>query len=367
MLRNVLWLSTTLAAVITTVAVSSHLQASLDSSFPYPTKTALLGAATSEQLRERLGQEPLQAAVLRELAAQKDSQFELLTLSQKVSRRDPLAQLLLIEQATDQGDIATALEHYAVLLAISPGMQRGIIDLLGKAAHEPEIFKVLANYRNQAWFPAVMNRMATETATGEAILNLLKARPTAKEALTAPDQIGTLISLMLAKPDPQHAFALLELQSPRNSGLAYFGFSPTTLNGQLAPITWKLTKNVVPLPDYGEDAVALQVTALPNVRTSVAERFTALKPGNYHLAGTADVSNAPKLQIQWDARCKGDGAASNIINKSTSPSLNGGKFEMYVTLPDPCPVQHWQLAILGDDARLTSIVTIREIRLEPVN
>ena len=367
MLRFVIWFATTLVAVTTTVVVSSSVQSSLSSSFPYPAKFNSLDEAPPAQLVELLGQEPLQAAVLRELSTRQKVRVDLLALSQKVSRRDPLAQLLLIEHTTDQGDIAAALEHYAVLLAISPGMQRGIIDLLGKAAREPEIFSALVVYRKKQWFPAVMNRMVAETNTGAATLDLLEARPSAKEALTAPDHIGSLISMMLAKPDPQYAFAFLDQHRTHDSNIAHFGFSPTALNGRFAPLTWKLAKHVVALPDNGEDAVALQVAAAPNIRTSVAERFTDLAPGTYRLSGIVDVNNAPKLQLQWVARCKGEAAGRDIIKQTISPSSNGGQFEVFVTLSERCPVQHWQLAILGDDARIASFVTIRKIRLEPLN
>lgn len=367
MLRIFIWFAMALVAATTTVVASSSVQSSLSSSFPYPAKSNSLDAAPPAQLVERLGQEPLQAAVLRELSIRKKMRVELLALSEKVSRRDPLTQLLLIEHTTDQGDIAAALEHYAVLLAISPGMQRGIIDLLGKASREPEIFNALELYRRKQWFPAVMNRMVAETNTGAAILDLLEARPSAKEVLTAPDHIGSLISMMLAKPDPQSAFAFLKQHRAYASNIVHFGFSPTTLDDRLAPITWKLAKHVVALPHNGEDAVALQVTAPPNIRTGIAERFTDLAPGTYRLSGIVEVNNAPKLQLQWVARCKGETAGSDIIEQTISPSLNGSQFEMFVTLPERCLVQHWQLAVLGDDARLASIVTIRKIRLEPLN
>jgi hypothetical protein len=367
MLRIIIWFTMTLVAVTTTVVVSSSVQSGLSSSFPYPAKSNSVDAVPPAQLLDRLRQEPLQAPVLRELSMEKKMRVELLALSQKISRRDPTTQLLLIEQTTDQGDIASALEHYAILLAISPAMQRGIVDLLGKAAREPEIFSALAVYEKKEWFPAVMKRMVAEINTGAAIIDLLEARPSAKEALTAPDNIGSLISMMLAKPDPLYAFELLKQHRAHDSSTAHFGFSATTLNGQFAPLTWKLANHVVILPNNGEDTVALQVAADPNIRTSVAERFTDLAPGTYRLSGIMEVNSAPKLKLQWVARCKGNVAGRDIIDPTISTSLNGSQFEMLAAIPERCPVQHWQFAVLGDDARLASMVTIRKIRLEPLN
>jgi hypothetical protein len=367
MLRILLWFVITLVAVISTVVASSRVQSSLSRSFPYTSRYNPLEVLAYGKLLERLAQEPLQAAVLRELSVRKNERFELLKLSQKVSRRDPLTQLLLIEHTTDQGDIPSTLEHYNVLLAISPGIRRGIIDLLGTAAGEPEIFSALAVYQKKDWFPAAINRMVAEANTGAAVLNLLEARPSAKEAVTAPDHISSLISMMLAKPDPQYAFALLEQHHDHASNIDQFGFSKNTVNGRFAPLTWQQAKDVVAVPDNGEEAVALRVTAAPNIRTGVAERFTDLAPDTYRLSGIAEVNNAPKLQLLWVVRCKGEAASNEIIKKATQPSLDGGQFELFVTLSERCPVQHWQLAVLGDDARLASIVTIRKIRLEPLN
>lgn len=364
MLRIILWLAATFAAVTTTVVLSCDVQAGLKSSSPYPANAAALSDATRETLVKRLSAEPLQAAALRELAVRQDTQLELLQLSHKVSRRDPLAQLLLIERASGQGDVAATLNHYAVLLAISPGMQRGIINLLGSAAREPEIFSALRGHKDQTWFPAVMKRMVAATDTGEAILDLLKARPLANETLTTPDQIQPLIALMLAKPDPQHAFALIEPQRTRNPALGRFEFSSSSLNERFAPLTWKLAKTAAPLPADDDGSIAVQVTAAPNIRTRVAERFTDLNAGPYRLTGSIEVHNAPKLQLQWAARCKGKAASVEIIRQTTSPFQAGGQFEMAVTIPEGCLVQHWQLAVLGDDARLPSVVTIKQTRLE---
>lgn len=365
MIKRFLWFVAVIAAVPATVVGSYRLQSDLRSSFPYPANAAPHAAATSARLVERLRREPLQAAVLRELAVRQDAQFALLELSEKVSRRDPLTQLLLVEHTTDQGDIAGTLEHYAVLLTISPGMYQGILDLLGTAAREPQIFNALAVYKDEQWFPAVMRRMVAVTDTGEAVLHLIQGRPEVKETLTGPADIQQLFKLMINKPDPQHAFALVEPQCSSRPGFTCFGFSTATLDERLAPLTWKLTTHATALPADDERGVALRVKAVPNTRTDIAERFTNLSPGAYRLAGRVDVDKGSKLQLRWTAKCKGETTTGDIINHTVSLPQNEDRFEMPVTIPARCLVQYWQLAVLGDDARHVSILTIQEFRLDP--
>lgn len=346
--------------------ISFRVQASLNSSFPYPTKTASLATATQRQLIEDLSYEPLQAAALRELAVRKEANSKLLELSQKISRRDPLAHLLLIEHTTGRGDIAAALEHYAVLLTISPGMYRGIVDLLGSAARDPEVLSALTAHKDQPWFPAVMARMVATSDTGEAVLDLLKARSSLKAVITAPEHVRHLLRLMLSKPDPHYAFALIDEQRMKPAR-SRFGFSVDSLDERFAPLTWRLGRHATPMPADNRGQVALQVTAAPNIRTSVAERFTDLKVGTYRFAGIVAVHNAPRLQLQLAARCKGKAGSNEIMKQTISPAQNGSKFDLSVTVPALCLVQHWDIAILGDDARLPSIVTLSQFRLDAVD
>lgn len=367
MLRISFWIIAAVVAVGATVLVSFRVQESLNSSFPYPEKTASIARATRQQLIENLGREPLQAAVLRELSVREKAQSELLELSQKVSRRDPIAQLLLIENSTDKGDIEATLKHYAVLLVISPGLRRNIIDLLGTAARDPEIFSALAAHKDRAWFPAVMTRMVATIDTGEAFLDLLKATPSVKAALKGPEQVRPLFMLMLDKPDPYHAFALMDELRAINPALARFGFSVASLDERLAPFTWRLGRYATLMPADNKGLVALQVTAAPNIRTNVAERFTDLKVGTYRFTGIVQVHNSPRLQLQMAVRCKDKTGSNEIIMQTISPAQNGEKFDLSVTVPAQCFVQHWDIAILGDDARLPSIVTLSQFHLDAVD
>jgi hypothetical protein len=365
--RTLLLTFLSFAAAILTIAISYSIQSRLERSFPYTTKQISPNSIASEELIEWIVQEPLHPVALRELALRKNAQLAMLNLSHKVSRRDPLTQLLLIEQASNQGDIATAIEHYSVLLAISPDMHEGIVKLLGKAALEPKIYGALLAHQAQPWFPHVMKRMVAEASTGEVVSYLLANRPLAREVLTNSENIRPVIGLLLAKPDPQYAFEFINERRADDSSFAHFGFSPTTLDEQFVPLNWKLAQSVTTTSTEKDDEVDLQFTAPPNARSSIAERFTNFGAGVYRLKGIVKINNAPRLQIHWNVKCIGQGSNKELIQLLFQPSATFGNIDAYFTLPERCPVQRWQLEVLGDDARLPSVVTLSGMQLLPVN
>ena len=363
--RLSVWLLGSIAAASTAFAWSLAVQTDLSASFPYPPRPPIDGQA-HEDLVGQLRQEPLQAAVLRDLALTRSRRRDILELSQKVSRRDPTTQLLLIEHAADRGDIPATLKHYAVLLVIAPGMHQGIVKVLGDAAHDRDVFRGLSEYADRPWFTPVMIQMVAKAETGAKVRALLAARPAAKASLSAPDHIGTLLALMLEKPDPQHAFAVITPQQATLPEMFAFDFTAASTNPLYAPLTWKLAASTQQVLGDDHSDAALQIIAAPNARTEVAERYTNLEQGTYRLSGTVDVHDAPKLQIQWTARCKGAPSAPLITNQISRPHADGEAFEIQVAIGENCPVQHWQLAILGDDARLPAIVTIKQQQMQSI-
>ncbi len=115
------------------------------------TEQPAANAARIEQLsREALASEPLSVVAMRNLAVAADLKRDpkqaraLLDAAERLSRRDQLTQLMLIEAFSAAGDVPGTLRHYDIAMRATRQTRQILIPNLVKAADDPALVEPIA-------------------------------------------------------------------------------------------------------------------------------------------------------------------------------------------------------------------------------
>ena len=103
-----------------------------------------------ETIRSSLKQRPLNALAIAMLGlvpvGQKDvdkTAAPFMTLANRLTRREPLSQMWMIEAASAADDVPGAVRHYHTVLAANPHLYQGLFPVLVSALDFPEIQQAL--------------------------------------------------------------------------------------------------------------------------------------------------------------------------------------------------------------------------------
>ena len=134
------------------------------------------GAVAAGYARAALADDPLNPRALRVLATLADSAGQaaraeaLLGASERVTRRELLTQLILIEFAVQRGQIGRALAHYDRALSVHPESGALLYPVLGRAIADPAIRRGLLPYveADRPWIPGFLSQTIDSTSGGAA-------------------------------------------------------------------------------------------------------------------------------------------------------------------------------------------------------
>ncbi|GAD50848.1 hypothetical protein NT2_12_01080 [Caenibius tardaugens NBRC 16725] len=297
--------------------------------------------------RAVLRAEPFDVAALRLLGIAKEMEAEgrgqsLLHLAERVSRRDLITQLALIEHAARAGDLAGTLRHYDRVLAVHPEVDEQLFPILAAALGEDAIRQRLVVYAKRDWF----TRFAYKALS-------LGADPVAYSALLVgssggldPELAGQMLSRVIGQLVAEGRFAdakrvAQELSGPRGGAMRDLGFTPATLDPRLDTLGWRLADNEIARAFLERDG-RLSLRIASNRTGEMARRTTLLPEGAYRLAVTIGYQpDTPRARLTWDVRCRGAGGA--VLWQAMFP-VKGGSQELGIVVPPRCAAQEWRLS-----------------------
>ena len=285
----------------------------------------------------------------------------------KLSRREPGAQLWLIDASVRLGKPQEALNHYDILLRTKPSSQNILFDRLIAAIEFPEIQSGLKPYfRSQTTWPVQF--LAYATAKGNnlpALVNVLTVTGGLKDSEIVREQYRVLLLNLV---DKQHYFdarrLYLELLKADPTLLTDPRFNSADVTGKYGPIGWTMSVE----PDAGggfsqrskDASPALTVFADTSATRRVANRLLFLKPGNYiFTAQLADVHIGEGGFIRWGLLCPTQQSQPlNWTQDSVGSSITG-----HFQITANCPVQQLNLTLAGGTAKTGTEATITSVVL----
>ena len=282
--------------------------------------------------------------------------------AESLSRRDQKTQLWAIEYAVANGNIATALRHYDIVLRVRPTMSDLLFPVLTSAIGNPPVREALA--RTLAARPAWADRLVTFVATysvdprvGAQLLIDLKRRGSPVSQAAQASMIASLI----ARGGADAAWSYYSTLHPgsdrrrsRDSDFKAGLDAPSMLD-------W------VPVNDNGiissiHDGI-FEFSTPPSVGGALLNQTQFLVPGNYVLTGesrgVSDSDNPP----YWTLMCQG----GREIGRIGVPASAGaeGRFEGRVEVPTGCPVQILTLVAQPSDSASGLSGEVSRVQLAP--
>lgn len=270
---------------------------------------------TREVALAALDVQPLNAPALRLLAMWEEGQNHperanhFAYLSEKVTRRDLLTQLFLLERAVAKGNIPAVLTHYDKALRVSPDSKQLLFPVLMSAMDDPSIRDSLAVYAEDPapWIGGFL--FTTLDTKGGAVSTaklLLNPRVRASNPL-----LTKLSDNLLTHLANQQAFALAEQIIKKRSKNHYqtmsdLSFSAETTSQTYGAFSWQVTDNTdadiaFQRKTGGGQNLYISIAPYASPDRSLVERILHLTPGQYRFVErqTAGASNSvPYWQIE---------------------------------------------------------------------
>jgi hypothetical protein len=332
---------------------------------------------TREVALAALRLQPLNASALRLLALSEDSQMRheraayLAGLSEQVSRRDLLTQLILIEYAVKRNDVDGALAHYDKALRASPDSRQILFPVLTEAMADPAIRGGIAKYveRGASWVGGFLFTALDMKDGAESVANLL-LQPTipSRNALIA-DLAPNLLSRLVDQQKFELAKSILfKMPDTPNGLLNDLSFSEGTTNPAFGPFSWTITDN----PDVnltfervGEDQRQLYVAMPPGAVQNpvLLRRVFQLPPGEYRFDEHRKTI-VPGGSLVWQIDCIGGHATRNSIWRFASQDDAGGTGPLRISRE--CIWQQLSLVALQVVSAQSAEIAIEGVTLQRV-
>ncbi|WP_339821763.1 hypothetical protein [uncultured Parasphingorhabdus sp.] len=321
--------------------------------------------------RRSLESEPLNPRAVRAFALNARSQknteslLRYADLSQRLSRRDVLNQLLLIDgKAKDPGTkIEDILVHYDNILRVAPRLTEQLYPALVGVMANQQAFDGIAAYviKKRPWAESLMFEALPTEYGPNAVVEILKLANKGKKIDPSDRLSKTLFDRLYAQGDYSTAKSLfLRMKDVEPEWLSSTKFVSARWQDKYGPLVWQFSNDansgadLVPGRDAGNPAI--EVFALSGVRGTPLRRLLFLKPGNYKFTQEYEVfQSGMNADAGWTLVCVGKAFESGQANELMSVSTDVGNTQKKMThasdVKITCPVQHLRFSVAGGDGQ----------------
>ncbi len=272
----------------------------------------------AKDARRALRQTPLNAGALRLLGLASEMRGDSkdgrrnYELAERVSRRDFLTELALVEYAVQSGDVPAALRHYDVALRTKTGAEAILFPILREALKGAEIqkhFAILA-----AMSPPWMGDFLAKTIRAGGYSTAVLAIADRVGGLKSIDPSGQLDTLLLTGLGVDRRFDLLRryylsVPGADRRALTSSGFDAVNTRPELGPVAWQLMHSEPLLVSFTQEGTKpglldATITLDPGSQVLVARKLIFLSAGEYRFRAAIHPTNwLPNSIVQWQIRC----------------------------------------------------------------
>ena len=322
-------------------------------------------AAVRDNAREVLRRAPLDAVALRQLAElEPDSPgkgLQLLRLSERVTRREPISQILLVNAEAGANNNAQALVHYDRALTIWPQLGTTLLPVLASGLSNPALVEQLSRFADRPWFRPLLGTGLERGAPVPAVAKLAESArvrlPANERQSLSAELIGKLLALN--RHDDIRAF-VMSLGGPERMILDDLAINRATTDSRNLPLSWRMTSDVAISSEFVPPS-GMRVTVSPSSSGVAAGRLTLLQPGSYTLLMRFGYDpGAPRATLRWALECD-DGRT--IWRTDLASDRTSASYSTQIVVPQGCNQQSWRLDAGADDSQFASIARIDSLSL----
>lgn len=326
-------------------------------------------------IRDTLVRHPLNAQALAvwglSLATRQQSEqaaLPFMTLADRVTRREPISQVWLIEAASAAGNVPEAIRHYNAALATNPPLQANLLPVLVGALDFPDVQQALRPYvRTAPWMPAYL-AMASASARTDSVLGLVSGGGAALATEAFSPAQAMLIRRLAAEGrfDAALGHASTVWSDFDRKAFARFAVTAATLDPRLGGLSWTLADNEGMGASLEDGTVV--ATLEPLGRGAVLARDVPVQAGGaYQLIQTVAVDSGPRpASLRWRANCVPADpaqAAAEFWTQLVPTSQTATTYRTAFSVPAGCNLAHLELVAFGPEGQLPTSLRISGLDL----
>ena len=335
-------------------------------------------AAIAKLARAALRHQAINAKAIRQLGYVADAKGDpkralaLVTMAERVSRRETGTQLWLIEHYAQANNTSKTLHHYDILLTTEPDAQTLLYPRLSSAiANEPNRAALLLYVQqDRPWASGFLWHAINNDKDLSNVVNLIvEAKGLPKNDKTKRAQEVALLGRLVAEKRFDDAKRIYDLiPGARTTRLTSPRFDNDDHWARFGPMGWQIPDS----PDAGggflskdgQSAPALSIFANSATTQIVASRLLYLAPGNYRfLAKLSQLQNGDGGYVRFQMRCSTRPDSAPVWIFDIDPKRTIARIDV----PSDCPAQFLDIVgsggkgQLGMEAVISSITITRQV------
>lgn len=350
------------------VSLSKRVNAKVKEAQAYVSDTS----DASEAVRS-LVDTPLSRSSLRIIgmdAAQRgksDVALSAMTLSHRISRRDPWAEVWLLEQAAREEDYEGILSHYNAALAVNPELAPALNPILVNATAFPQVRLPLKQYlrANAPWAPGYLASASKEADLDDLIQLVLPISHHLRDDTFTP-AISTIVYRLAGDGRWDEAMGLADATWPDFNAADFSRFAPTPASSdeRLGRLAWQISGEQGVVATLAGDE-GFNVSLSPLARGTIASRDIRI-PGPGQYAFTQRVEFGGRWQttrIRWLADCiSGSSGPAARVWEQTIPSANkAATYRSTILVDEDCDLMRLTLLGTGPDGQMEASLNVEPL------
>lgn len=286
-----------------------------------------LPAKIATHSRDALRLEPVSNVAVRNLGlyfasrGQEARAFELMTIANRMSRRDPAANLWLVQHYGRRNDIKHALALYDITIRTDTAASAAIMAAMTQALSRPGAADLFLSFLATA--PPWLDDFWTEVlrANGDLRTAAELRRGLHREGVRMePEHDQLLIQKLADNGHFEQAFALYSVISPARGTNELLADPSFEASGSFPPIGWKVVAESTHGSSIDPAAGVLEATALPDAEGIIAQQVVALG-GSRTLRIAAEYEGVGSAPLLVNVACadRGNDAQRDVAVPSGAP------------------------------------------------
>ena len=296
-------------------------------------------------------------------------------LSDRMERRDPGAQLWLIESAVADNDIDRALRHYDRALRIEESSREILYPVLTQAMDSAIIRQRFAPYMSAVppWLESFLRFAVSKTQTPSSLAELARVSGGWPKGAAFSSLDTELLARLVDNEDflaAAHHFQRMEIANIPT--LTNVRLSERSTDWRSAPMTWQPFRidGIEPFivaSAQGGDAVEIEAQLESGYTGPVARKFLTLKPGAYRFsARMRGKQHSRRDTARWVIACAGGSQQHPLLGEDLAL---GERMDLDArfSVPAQCPVQEVGVSVQTMVTTRYVTLVLASASLEPLN
>mgnify|MGYP002780282132 CR=1 FL=1 len=271
----------------------------------------------------------------------------LIKTAERMSRRDSLTQLWLIEDAVRRDDIPGAMAHYDAALRTSRLSRDLLLPILVSATDDPIIRLNIAHKLagNPPWREEFIIRFAAEAPSGPIAADLLQRLKRTGPVPLRPE-LALLVRRLAERGDIQSAFSIYRTLTDGRESTALVRNGGFDRENVLPPIDWAFIDTGGVTASQALDR--LEISAASDAGGRAASQLLALAPGRYRLRaliGYEPGDEPASIELGLSCTSSAGRRLAFAANRATAPARS---VELSFAVPSGCPSQRLEIGVTSE-------------------